>query len=31
MARRYREAAAKAHELAAMHEQLATTAEQKQP
>ena len=31
MARRYREAAAKAQELAAMHEQLATTAEQKQP
>lgn len=31
MARRYREAAAKAQELAAMHEQLAVTAEQKQP
>jgi hypothetical protein len=31
MARRYREAAAKAQELAAMHAQLATTAEQKQP
>ncbi len=31
IARRYREAAAKAQELAAMHAQLATTAEQKQP
>jgi hypothetical protein len=31
MARRYRETAAKAQELAAMHEQLATAAEQKQP